>query len=240
MPAMSTQTNPTAVGTHRAEAAPTGTARPAPGYRRIVAGIALLVWPVLEFLAFVTSPPGTDHDPVIFRAQDFKVQISALLYLWAAMAFIPVVLGMAHLLRARLPRLSNIGATIGLLGTAHALTLFTTDFYDLALAHELPAAQAEQVTARANELWGFVYGMLLPSFLTHVGLFTLLAGLSVARIAPWWAVPVALVGTLIPFFTVEISPFAQSTGSLLHLVVYGLLALRVLRMSNEAWRDAAG
>jgi len=251
MRAMNDQANTTAyqhVGQEAPPGATTGQARepdsgarpPAPGFRRIVAGVALLAWPVLEFLAFVTSPPGSTHDPLIFREQDTKVQISALLYLWATMAVIPTVLGMSHLLRGRLPRLSNIGGAIGLLGAAHGLTLFTTDFYDLALAHELAPAQAEQVTARANDLWGFVYGMLLPGFLMHVGLYTLLIGVVVARIVPWWTVPVALVGTIVPFLTVELSPLVQSTGALLHILVYGMLALRVLRMSNEAWRDAAG
>lgn len=222
-----------------AEPAEPGAKRPASGFRRIVAGVALLAWPVLEFLAFVTSPPGATHDPVIFREQDTKVQLSALLYLWATMAIIPTVLGLSHLLRSRLPRLSEIGAAIGLLGAAHALTLFTTDFYDLALAHELAPAQAEQVTARANDLWGFVYGMLLPGFLTHVGLYILLIGAAVARVLPWWAVPVALAGTIVPFLTVELSPLVQAIGALPHILVYGMLGLRVLRMSNDEWRYVA-
>jgi len=47
----------------------------------------------------------------------------------------------------------------------------------------LSDAQAEAVTARAGELPGFLYGMLLPGFLAHIGLLTLLVGLVVGWIA---------------------------------------------------------
>ncbi|GIH89765.1 hypothetical protein ACFFMN_12795 [Planobispora siamensis] len=207
--------------------------------RRWVAGIALLAWPTLEFLAFFTAPPGAEHDPAIFREQANAVQVSALLYIWATLSLIPAVLGMAHLLKYRAPRTGIIGAALGLIGAGLGLTLFTTDFYDLALAQSLPDAQAEQVTARAGELWGFLYGMLLPGFLLHIGLFTLLIGLAATRLAPWWAPAVAFAGTLVPFLTVEQPPAVQATGALLHLAAYGWIALRVLRMPQEQWTQTA-
>ncbi|MGI5267631.1 hypothetical protein ACQEUU_00615 [Nonomuraea sp. CA-218870] len=203
--------------------------------RRIVAGLALIAWPVFQFLAFLTSPPGAEHDPEIFRTHATAVQVSALFYVWATLSLIPVVLGLAHLLRERAPRASNVGAALGLVGAGHGLTLFTTDFYDLALAQTLPDAQAEEVTRRANELGGFVYGMLLPGFLLHVGLITLLVTLVAVKMAPWWVPVAALAGTIVPFLTMDQAPVVQSTGSLLHLAAYGWIALRVLRMPAAEW-----
>ncbi|MFF4990916.1 hypothetical protein ACFY19_27285 [Streptosporangium saharense] len=205
-------------------------------FRRIVAGIALLAWPVLEFLAFLTSPPSATHAPAVFRAHPDLVQVSGLLFLWATLSLIPVVLALAHLLRRGAPVAGNVGAALGLLGTGHALTLFTTDFYDLALAQTLPDAQAELVTARTGELWGFLYGMLLPGFLSHVGLFVLLIGLLRAGIVPWWVPVAALAGTLTPFLTQDRAPAVQALGALFHLAAYGWIALRVLRASDSAWR----
>src|SRR6478752_472967 len=79
----------------------------------------------------------------------------------------------------------------------------------------LSDAQAEAVTARAGELPGFLYGMLLPGFLAHIGLLTLLVGLVVAGIAPWWVPLAALAGTVVPFVTMDQPPAVQSTGALL-------------------------
>ncbi|NRQ35888.1 hypothetical protein HII36_29230 [Nonomuraea sp. NN258] len=205
-------------------------------FRRVVAGIALFAWPVLEFLAFFTSPPGAEHDPAIFRANATRVQVSGLLYVWAALALIPVVLALAHLLRERAPRASGIGAALGLIGAGCGLTLFTTDFYDLALAQSLSDAQATAVIKQANGLWGFVYGMLLPGFLLHLGLVTLLVTVAVVKIAPWWVPVAALAGTVVPFVTMQQAPAVQSIGSLLHLLAYGWLGLHVLRMTDADWR----
>ncbi|MER6512060.1 hypothetical protein ABT158_34945 [Nonomuraea sp. NPDC001636] len=201
----------------------------------MAAGLALLAWPVLEFLAFLTTPPATHHDPDIFRANATAVQVSALLYVWAVLSLIPVVLAMGHLLRERAPVVSGIGTAFGLVGAGLGLTLFTTDFYDLALAQALPDAQAEEITRQANQLWGFVYGMLLPGFLLHIALLTLLITLAAVKIAPWWVPVAALAGTVVPFVTMAQASVVQSTGALLHLAAYGWIALRVLRMSDIEW-----
>ncbi|GAA2906517.1 hypothetical protein GCM10010517_72740 [Streptosporangium fragile] len=209
-------------------------------FRRTVAGLALFAWPLFEFLAFLTSPPDADHDPDIFRTHATSVQVSALLYIWATLSLIPVILGLAHLLRERAPRAGGIGAALGLVGAGHGLTLFTTDFYDLALALSLSDAQAKAITKQVGEMPGFVFGMLLPGFLLHIGLYTLLITLAVVRIAPWWVPVVALVGTVVPFVTMGQPPVVQSTGALLHLATYGWIGLRVLRMSEAEWRGGVG
>nr|BFE86775.1 hypothetical protein GCM10020093_093760 [Planobispora longispora] len=80
-----------------------------------------------------------------------------------------------------------------------------------------------------------MFGMLLPGFLLHIGLFTLLIGLAATRLAPWWVPAAAAVGAVIPFVTMEQPPAVQSTGALLHLAAYGWIALRVLRMPEKEW-----
>ncbi|MEV4225462.1 hypothetical protein [Nonomuraea sp. NPDC049725] len=206
-------------------------------FRRVAAAIALFAWPVLEFLAFLTSPPGAEHDPAVFRTNATAVQVSALLYIWAALSLIPVVLALGHLLRRRAPVTSGIATAAGLIGAGLGLTLFTTDFYDLALAQTLPDAQAEAVTQQANSLPGFVYGMLLPGFALHLALLTLLVSLAKVKSVPWWVPAAALAGTLVPFLTMDQAPVVQSTGALLHLAAYGWIGRRVLRMTDAEWRS---
>ncbi|MFF3668196.1 hypothetical protein [Microtetraspora malaysiensis] len=207
-------------------------------FRRNVAGIAMLAWPVLEFLAFLTSPPGTDHTPAVFASRPVQVQTSALLFQWAAMALIPAILGLAHLLRGRMPRTGNLGAAIGLTGAASAVALFTTDFYDLALAQTVPAEQAVRVTEAAGALGGFVYGMLLPGFLAHVGVLTLMTGLALAKAGPWWLPPATLMGIVGPFLTMGQTPAVQSIGALFQLAAFGWVGVRVLRMPVAGWAAA--
>ncbi|WP_157545984.1 hypothetical protein [Microtetraspora fusca] len=207
-------------------------------FRRNVAGGAMLAWPVLEFLGFLTSPPGTSHAPAVFASRPVQVQASALLFQWATMALIPAILGLAHLLRVRMPRTGNVGAAIGLTGAASAVALFTTDFYDLALAQTVPAEQAVRVTETAGALGGFVYGMLLPGFLAHVGVLTLMTGLALAKAGPWWLLPVTLMGIVGPFLTLGQTPAVQSIGALFQLAAFGWVGVRVLRMPVATWAAA--
>lgn len=204
-------------------------------FRQTVAVLALLAWPVLSFLGFLTSPPGTEHTPAVFRAEETKVQLSALFFLWSAMSMIPAALGLAHLLRRRATAWGNLGAALALFGSASSLPLFMTDFYDLAIAQRLPDAQGEALIAHAGELPGFVFGILLPAFLVHAGALVLMAGLAVAGIASWWVPAVAGAGIVFPFLVIEQSPFVQAAGPLVQLAAYGVLALKIWRMPAAEW-----
>ncbi|GAB1816939.1 hypothetical protein [Herbidospora sp. RD11066] len=198
-------------------------------YRRTVAAGALVAWPVLLFAAFLTSPPSEEHDPVLFASMPGQVQISGLLFLYASLAMIPALFGLAAPLYPRAGTLANVGLTLGLFGAAVACTLFMTDFYDLALAQNVPAETAEKVTAAAGELPGFLFGMLFPAFLSHVGVLILVVGMAVKKVAPWW-VPVGVVAGIVwPFVVLSSSPAMQSIGSLLELAALAWVARTVLR-----------
>ncbi|GAA0400331.1 hypothetical protein Acor_22940 [Acrocarpospora corrugata] len=203
-------------------------------FRRFVAAGSLLAWPVLLLLAFLTSPPGTDHDPALYLANQTKVQVSAVFFHWATIAMIPGMLALAGLLRERAPRLANLGAAVGMIGSASAVNLFMTDFYDLALARTLPADQAVAVTAAASDMPGFVYAILFPAFLSHLGALILTISLAATRVGPWWLPVLVIVGILIPFLTADQPPAVQSTGALCQLIGYGWAALRTLRTPIRA------
>lgn len=40
------------------------------------AGAALIAWPTLHFLGFLTSPPGETHEPPLYREHATLVQVS--------------------------------------------------------------------------------------------------------------------------------------------------------------------
>lgn len=197
------------------------------GTRRLITSGSLVLFPALLFLAFLTSPPGRDHDPDVFRAQASKVEISAVFFHWSVVVTIFAVIGLAWAARTR--ALSQTGAVLGLVGAAAGSGLFIADFYDLAAAQNLTAEQAEALTRTVEEYPGYLYGFLLPAFLMHIGLLCLLIALVRDGRAPWWSPVLAAVSTAVPFVLGDQEPVVQSVGPLLQLVAYGAVALRLFR-----------
>lgn len=207
-------------------------------FRRAVAGLALIAWPVLHFAGFITGVEATDHDPAIFAAHPDRVRLSGLILHWSAMAIVPVVLSLGHLLRPKMPALANAAVTLGLIGAVSGASLLLADFYDLALAQLVSHEQAVAVTERAYEYPEVLYGFLLPGFAVHIGLLMLTIGLAARRLAGWW-VPVLLVaGLVLPFLTATQPVAVQALGAVLLLAALGPIGVRILRMSPQQWRPA--
>ncbi|NUR90976.1 MAG: hypothetical protein HOY71_43460 [Nonomuraea sp.] len=198
---------------------------------RWVTSVSLVLYPALLFLGFLTSPPGTDHEPWIYRAEAGKVQVSAVLLHWALVVLVFLIAGLAQLTRDR--RLGQAGAILGLIGMVNGAGLLIADFYDLALAQRLTDAQAQAVTVTVDGYAGYALGFLVPAFTGHAGLLLLLIALVRARIAPWWMPVLVVVGTVVPFLTTEQPPAVQALGPLLQLAAYGTLVPRVLRTRPE-------
>ncbi|GAA1860480.1 hypothetical protein [Asanoa iriomotensis] len=206
------------------------------GAWRVVAGLALVAWPLLHLAGFLTSPPGETHEPDLYREHAALVQVSAVILHYSAILIVPVVLALAHLLRARMPRLAVVAGLVGALAAVNGSALLLTDFYDLALAHSLPDAQAVAVTELANGYPGVLYGFLLPAFLVHPALIVLAVALTRTGDLRWWQLTLLVAGLVIPFLTTGQAPVVQSVGPVLILAALAPLGLRVLRMPPERWR----
>lgn len=197
------------------------------GTRRLVTTGSLVLFPALLFLAFLTSPPGREHEPHIFRAQASKVEISAVLFHWSVVVTIFAIIGLAWAARPR--ALSQTGAVLALAGAASGSGLFIADFYDLAAAQNLTDEQAAALTRTVEGYPGYLYGFLMPAFLLHIGMLCLLIALVRDGKAPWWSPVLMIASAVVPFALGEQEPVVQSVGPLLQLVAYGAVALRLFK-----------
>ncbi|MEO3785479.1 hypothetical protein ABGB12_19275 [Actinocorallia sp. B10E7] len=197
------------------------------GVRRWITSGSLVLFPVLLFFAFLTSPSDQNHEPHIFRAQAAKVEISAVFFHWSVIVMAFAIIGLAWAARTR--ALTQTGAVLGLVGAVSGGGLFIADFYDLATAQNLTDEQAVAVTQAVDGYAGYVYGFVFPSFLLHIGVLCLLIALVRDKAVPVWVPVLMLAGVFFPFFTVEQEPVVQSAGPLLQLVACGMVAVRLLR-----------
>jgi hypothetical protein len=197
------------------------------GFRRWITSGSLVLFPVLLFLAFLTSPSDQNHEPHIFRAQAAKVEISAVLFHWAVIVMVFAIIGMAHAARAR--ALTQVGAVVALIGAVSGAGLFIADFYDLATAQHLTDEQAVAITKAVDGYPGYFFGFVMPSFVLYIGLLCLLIALVRDRLAPWWVPVLMVAAVLVPFFTGDQAPAVQALGPLLQIVAYGTVAVRLAR-----------
>lgn len=194
----------------------TATAAFSPGRFWIRAGaISLILWPIVHFSGFITSPPGRTHAPSVFREHATLVQVSGVLLHYGAVLLVGVILALAWIVRERTPRLSALAGLVGMLAAINGSGLLVSDFYDLALAFEVPDAQAVAVTETAQGYAGILYGFLLPGFLLHPALIALTVATVRAGRARWWQLVLLVAGLALPFLAISESPVVQSLGPLL-------------------------
>lgn len=109
--------------------------------------------------------------------------------------------------------------------------LLVTDIYDLALAQKLPRGMSVAVADHASSSLAAVV-MSSPALIgTAIGTTLLIAAAWRARLAPAWAAPLVLAGTLIAR--------AQSLGpailaGVLLLIAYGTVGRRLIQTQAEA------
>jgi hypothetical protein len=122
------------------------------------------------------------------------------------------------------------------LGLATLPGLLVTDFYDLALAQNLPRAQSVAISDATGDSWaGALMGMsaIAPMFF---GLIILMAAAWRAGVVRGWYLPAIAVAWLLPFVSgTGLVPAALGAGILVAL--FGSIGLKVARMSDQAWAE---
>ena len=113
-------------------------------FSRIVAAVALILAPIITLAGMLATPwedeatTASYHDAL--AAHPGQAGIAALLLHFGYLLLLPAALGIMHLARRSTPKVAHIGGILAVIGLATLPGLLVTDYYDLALAQNLPRA----------------------------------------------------------------------------------------------------
>ena len=206
--------------------------------RRTAGGLPLLGAGGLTFAGFLVTPwegsGGTTAELRTLAAHATQAQVAALLLHFGYLLLVPVAFTLAYLTRRRAGRLSATGLVLSVLG-AGLSGLLVTDFYNLALAQQLPLGTAARVADAAKQL---TLGAVLakPTALAAIlGLVLLAAAAWRARWISWWPVVVILAGWVLAFSGTTL--IRAGAGSALVFIGLAVIGWRVLRMTDDEWES---
>jgi len=207
-------------------------------YRRNIAAAGLVVAAVLSGVSVVLQPTFVDGYAARLAAIDdagAAGALSAVAFVVSQLPLVVGVLGVAHLLRGRSPRLSTVAATLCVLGAfGHAV------FGGISLVYVAAAGDAADRDAYASlmkqvEASPIMIFAALGLLGTVLGLLLLGASLWRSQLVARW-VPVALWAFLVVEFAASgLSSYASYLSGVLLVVVMGALAVWIARTPVEAW-----
>jgi hypothetical protein len=215
-----------------------------PRFRRVVAGVSLVLSPVFLLAAFVVTPTmASDTRTMLAAIAQHSTQwyLFGLFTLVSYVLLAPAVLGLMHLLRDRAPACSAIGGSLAFLGSISSVADSRLVFVHWQMA--APEANRDQMVALLTRLEASA-GATLPFILGTLGLVigtVLLAiGLYRAHAVPTWVAAALGVGIIanLAAFIVGSRPGLIASSAIL-ILAYGYVGLVFLRQSDQDWEHRA-
>ena len=208
-------------------------------FRKMVAGVCMVVGPLFALLSFVVSPAL--HTKVAaqlgsYAAHPNRTLLSVLFGLAAVGLVIVATLGLMHMLRERMVTYGHLGGGMALLGLVLAMAAFGASLVFWAMIKDgvQPAdvAAAHKVTHSGI---GVITLYILP-FLSAIGYVVLAAGLWRAKAIDWWMGAAMAIGMV----AINISGPTASlvlgiVGSAFFLVGLGSIGAMVVRETDADW-----
>ena len=159
-------------------------------FRRTLVGLCLIVAPLILFAASIIEPTSEGDEarewlPELAEEAG-RNDAATTLFIVGFVLLVPALIGLVHLVRERGIVLAHIGGVLAVLGSILYPVLFSTTFYDLSLAENLPIDQAVAAQEGTEDYVG-VYFIFIPAIVGWtLGLILLSIALLRARIAPVW------------------------------------------------------
>ncbi len=205
-------------------------------FRRVAAGLLLIVAPLLQALAVLVDPGtwGDDREAVSFGDNPVLAQTQSVLYHWSWMLMAVAAIGLVHLTRRRATRLGHVSGALTVIGYLSLSGLLLSDPVEWWLGQRYPPEQAQKILDEMMSLPGVVFGFQLPwMFLGLLGLPVLVAAVWRAGFVGWW-VPALVAAGYLGSFLVAYGP-ATAVFWTVPVIGLGWVGIKVLRMGDAAW-----
>ncbi|WP_188195548.1 hypothetical protein [Nonomuraea sp. SYSU D8015] len=208
-------------------------------FRRVTAGVLLIVAPLLQAIAVVVDPGtwGDDRESVSFGDNPALAQVQSVLYHWSWMLMAVAVLGLVHLTRRRATVLGHVAGGMTVIGYVTLSGLLLGDPVEWWLGQHYSPEQAQKIFDEMVDLPGVIFGFQMPwMFFGFLGLPLLTVAVWRAGFVGWW-VPLVVAAGYLGSFAVPYGPATVPfwTAPVLAL---GWIGARILRMRDEEWAAA--
>ncbi|GAA3420618.1 hypothetical protein [Streptosporangium vulgare] len=205
-------------------------------FRRVAAGLLLIVAPALQAVAVILDPGtwGDDREAVSFGDNPALAQVQSVMYHWAYLLMALVALSLLHVMRRRAVVFGHIVGSLTVLGYINLSGLLIADPVEWWLGQRNTPEQTQRILDEMLNLPGVVFGFQMPwLFFAILGMPVLLVGVWRAGFGHWWVPLVVLVGygasLVVPYGPVTIPMWIAPA------VALGWLGVKMLRMSREEW-----
>jgi hypothetical protein len=207
-------------------------------FRRSAAAIGLMTTAVLMVVFAALQPPFPDSFTDRLAAIDaagVTGQLSAYAFALGQLPFIAGILGLSHLMRGRAPILSNLTATVGVIGAFGHSVFGGIAMVQLVMAADPANREVHATTLESLESSPAMAFAAMGLLGLIVGTILLAIGLARARVGPRW-VPYALGAFLVvEFVGAGVAEWIVPLAGLLYFASFATLAVTVWRSPADAW-----
>ncbi|MDP9458178.1 MAG: DUF4386 domain-containing protein [Actinomycetota bacterium] len=202
----------------------------ADNFRRTMAGVCLILAPLVLALALLVHP-GQGEEGFVQTMVDNpgRVEAASLLVILSSVLFVPALVGVLRLMRDRGTVLGLVGVGLALIGAiGHAVWAgFDIILVWMANSQINRAQLSAAVDGGPPPGIGFTLILLMFTAGFFLGLIFLVAGLLRSGNVPWWAAVLIAVGPLVEFLPLDNKAVFMS-GLALFVVGFGVIGLRLM------------
>jgi hypothetical protein len=207
-------------------------------FRKMVAGVCMIVAPLLLVFAYAVSPPlETAAGKMLLATADHpdRAFISTMAAMLGIVLLLGAVLGLMHMMRERGPGYSILGGGISLLGLLGVMAGFSVGFMTWLMAKDgVTFADVRLLDRYIDSAPGIIIGLV--GYMLAVGLVILAMGLYRAHFVDWWMAALVGVGPVLMAVAFPAHALWMGiVGSAFLLVGLGSIGMMVLRETDEEW-----
>jgi hypothetical protein len=212
-------------------------------FRRMACGLCLIAGAVMLLLANVLDPligSGREERDIVEALKDDPemAQLSTALYVFGFALVAIGIIGVVHVIRGRGVVLANLGGALALLGLILFTALSATTVNQIVEAEHLELDTAVSLSEDIQDYW-VAYVVVIPALAgTLIGFLLLAVAVVRSGLAHEVAGVLIVLGSLVVTASDEARVVAVVAGALL-LAGWGLVALRLLGLTDEQWEGRA-